>query len=55
MEPILVELANSLVWWAGSIEALGALSFCLDLECFDCKRVMLIPFVLEDTDMNVYL
>ena len=36
MEPMFVEFANSLVWWAGSIEALDALSFCLDLECFDC-------------------
>ncbi len=35
MEPMFVELANSLVWWAGSIEALDTLSFCLDLECFD--------------------
>ena len=39
MEPMFVEFANSLVWWAGSIEALDAVSFCLDLECFDCVFV----------------
>lgn len=41
IDPRLVELANSLVWWAGSIEAVASdvFSFCLDLDCFDCTCV----------------